>query len=186
MLQTVSWCQSAYSSYACGGIILGMGSANERWHYNVMSSPIGWAHTQNDLWFGDGNIQRELGQYRGWSMALQCNTISHWLSPYPEWSLIWGWNIQGELGLYRGCWCPGSLHCQTIASHGIDWLCRIQFFPCLTWEFLVMYPTCWEMIEMHIYLYHSSKHFGTQRLYKFKYIYICIFIIPQIIWHTKA
>ena len=30
------------------GIILGMGSANERWHYNVMSSLIGWAHTQND------------------------------------------------------------------------------------------------------------------------------------------
>ena len=31
-------------------IILGMGSANERRHYNVTSSLIGWAHTQNDLW----------------------------------------------------------------------------------------------------------------------------------------
>ena len=30
------------------GIILGMGSANERWHYIVTSSLIGWAHTQND------------------------------------------------------------------------------------------------------------------------------------------
>ena len=30
------------------GIILGVGSANERRHYNVMSSLIGWAHTQND------------------------------------------------------------------------------------------------------------------------------------------
>ena len=29
------------------GIILGMGSANERRHYNVMSALIGWAHTQN-------------------------------------------------------------------------------------------------------------------------------------------
>ena len=29
-------------------IILGMGSANERRHYNAMSSLIGWAHTQND------------------------------------------------------------------------------------------------------------------------------------------
>ena len=25
-----------------------MGSANERWRYNVTSSLIGWAHTQND------------------------------------------------------------------------------------------------------------------------------------------
>ena len=32
------------------GIILGMGSANERWRYIVMSSLIGWAHTQNDPW----------------------------------------------------------------------------------------------------------------------------------------
>ena len=30
------------------GIILGMGSANERRRYNVTSSLIGWAHTQND------------------------------------------------------------------------------------------------------------------------------------------
>ena len=27
-----------------------MGSANERRRYNVTSSLIGWAHTQNDLW----------------------------------------------------------------------------------------------------------------------------------------
>ena len=32
------------------GIILGMGSANETWRYNVTSSLIGWAHTQNDPW----------------------------------------------------------------------------------------------------------------------------------------
>ena len=30
------------------GIILGMGSANERWRYIVTSSLVGWAHTQND------------------------------------------------------------------------------------------------------------------------------------------
>ena len=30
------------------GIILGMGSANERRCYNVRSSLTGWAHTQND------------------------------------------------------------------------------------------------------------------------------------------
>ena len=31
-------------------IILGMGSANERWHYISMSSLIGYAHNQNDPW----------------------------------------------------------------------------------------------------------------------------------------
>ena len=32
------------------GIIVGMGSANERRRYNVTSSLIGWAHTQNGPW----------------------------------------------------------------------------------------------------------------------------------------
>ena len=32
------------------GIILGMGSANERRCYNVMSSLIGWAHSKSDPW----------------------------------------------------------------------------------------------------------------------------------------
>ena len=30
------------------GIIMGMGSANERWRYIVASSFIDWAHTQID------------------------------------------------------------------------------------------------------------------------------------------
>ena len=33
------------------GIILGMGSANDRRHYMVMSFVIGWTHTQNDPCF---------------------------------------------------------------------------------------------------------------------------------------
>ena len=32
-------------------INLGIGSANERHHYNVTASLIGWAHTQTSLWF---------------------------------------------------------------------------------------------------------------------------------------
>ena len=37
-----------------------MGTANERWHYiemtsNVTSSPIGWAHTQNEPWSSQYN-----------------------------------------------------------------------------------------------------------------------------------
>ena len=60
------------------GIILSMGLANERQCYNVTSALIGWAHTQNDH-CGYGLSQ--------WETMLQCNVGSHWLSPYPEWSL---------------------------------------------------------------------------------------------------
>ena len=40
---------SAMFTDASAGIILCMRPANERRHYNVTSSLIGWAHTQNDL-----------------------------------------------------------------------------------------------------------------------------------------
>ena len=33
------------------GIIVGMGLANDRQHYNVMLSLISWAHTQKDPWY---------------------------------------------------------------------------------------------------------------------------------------
>ena len=36
------------------GIILSKGSANERWHYNVMSSLIGGTLAQNDFWIQYG------------------------------------------------------------------------------------------------------------------------------------
>ena len=32
------------------GIILGKGLVNKRRYYNITSSLIGWAHTQNDSW----------------------------------------------------------------------------------------------------------------------------------------
>ena len=38
------------SSLGSSGIILCMCPANERRRYIVTSSPIGWAHTQNDPW----------------------------------------------------------------------------------------------------------------------------------------
>ena len=37
-----------YWTYSIFVIILGMGSAGERWRYNVMLPLIGWAHTQNN------------------------------------------------------------------------------------------------------------------------------------------
>ena len=36
-----------------------MGSANERWCYNVTSSLIGWAHTQNDPYIGASTFGTE-------------------------------------------------------------------------------------------------------------------------------
>ena len=41
-------------SWSISGIILGMGSANERSHYIVTPPFIGWAHTLNDLWICSG------------------------------------------------------------------------------------------------------------------------------------
>ena len=32
----------------CTGMIMCMAATNERWHYKVMSSPSGWAHSKND------------------------------------------------------------------------------------------------------------------------------------------
>ena len=31
-------------------------------------------------------------------------------------------NISWQLGQYRCCWCPGSLHWQVISNHGIDYV----------------------------------------------------------------
>ena len=39
-----------FAPLLCSGVILGMGSANERRRYIVTSSLIGWADTQNDPW----------------------------------------------------------------------------------------------------------------------------------------
>ena len=53
-------------------VILCMGSANERRHYNVMPSLIGWAHAENDPWiyfcWSDNivqNDQRDIASYYG-------------------------------------------------------------------------------------------------------------------------
>ena len=48
--QRYFWC--CWWCHDIAGIILGMGLASERWRYNVMSSLIGWAHTQNDPCIG--------------------------------------------------------------------------------------------------------------------------------------
>ena len=39
-------------SEGCAGIILGMGSANEKRYYMATHPPIGWVHTQNGPWYG--------------------------------------------------------------------------------------------------------------------------------------
>ena len=39
-----------------------------------------------------------------WEMLLQCNSISHWLSPYPEWS----WGVQYMCTICSHYECPGD------------------------------------------------------------------------------
>ena len=36
-----------------------------------------------------------------------------------------------EIGSYHCCWCLGSLHCQVISSHGIEYKDKLS--PCLPW-----------------------------------------------------
>ena len=57
-----------------------------------------------------------------------------------------------KLDQYHHCWCPGSLHCQVINSHGIYYV-RLPG-PCLTWVrisktcliFMSKYNHVWKMI----------------------------------------
>ena len=50
LVNTVEICHTLLQQSVNQQILLGMGSANERQCYNVMSSLTGWTHTQNDLW----------------------------------------------------------------------------------------------------------------------------------------
>ena len=53
ILKALSQALRPFTEWHCleqPGIILGMGSANERWCYIVTSSLIGWTHTQYDPW----------------------------------------------------------------------------------------------------------------------------------------
>ena len=82
------------------GTLLGMGSTNE-WRWCIATFPlIDWAHAQNDY--------RDHSEYGScqWERALYNTTCSHWLSPYPEWSLY----------RYR------LLHMHNCAA-GIPWKC---------------------------------------------------------------
>ena len=62
--------------FSCvAGIVLCMGSANERRRYNVTSSLIGWAQTQIDPWCWNSTLRAPLSQF-----------ISNW------WLSRWGLN----------------------------------------------------------------------------------------------
>ena len=53
------------------GIILCMHSANERWHYRVMPSLIGWVHTQNDYWIHNKDTDTTVSYYIPFSHTTQ-------------------------------------------------------------------------------------------------------------------
>ena len=58
------------------GIILWIRLANERWRYNVTSSLIGWAHTQNDLWMSSMNYSQMDTNEPGHLQL--CKILTHW------------------------------------------------------------------------------------------------------------
>ena len=62
------------------GLILGLHPANERRRCKVTPSLIGWAQTWND---SDSRLAPSQ-----WEMALQSNTISHWLGANLESALL--------------------------------------------------------------------------------------------------
>ena len=88
-------------NYALGdsGMILCMCAANERWRYSVTPSLIGWAHTQYDpcdpekkmgkkvRWIHWELISPQHNKAKQKHVDIWCNTISHWLGAYTEWSL---------------------------------------------------------------------------------------------------
>ena len=47
-LKFYSAINNTFTGHAVARVILDLGSAIERWNYNVTSSNIGWAHTSND------------------------------------------------------------------------------------------------------------------------------------------
>ena len=63
------------SKYDKAGIILCMGPANERWHYTVMPSLIGWAHTQNDPWQGQTLLEIIQSPWPSWLQIGLCYTM---------------------------------------------------------------------------------------------------------------
>ena len=52
------WAMSGITRIVSTGIILGIGLVSQKRHYNVMSSLIAWAQTQNDPWI-HGDVRRE-------------------------------------------------------------------------------------------------------------------------------
>ena len=82
-------CSIALYAETSPRIILCMCPANERWHYTVTPSLIGWRIHRM--------IPARIILYpckdhsvyvpSQWEMALHCNAISHWLGAYTEWSL---------------------------------------------------------------------------------------------------
>ena len=66
------------------GIILGMGSANERKRFIVTPPLIGWAHTQNDAWHVDGSVQDcSTSTANVLATTTYCTTFYNYVYPLP-------------------------------------------------------------------------------------------------------
>ena len=83
------------------GLILGLHPANERWHYFVTTSLIGWAQAQNQLCIGyvDGLVQERCNSNAlAMEIRLSCSKPSYYLC----WT-IWEWVCCVKFGSITGC-----------------------------------------------------------------------------------
>ena len=120
-----------------------MGSANERQRYKVTSSLIIGAHTQYDLC----NVSIDYGLSQ-WETTLQSNVVSHWLNPYPTWSLLYIYRLCCILRYLSGrAWDP---------HHSTSWFClrSTRLFlgrrwwmdgsPATKWRDVLAYGRVWQ------------------------------------------
>ena len=91
------------SGSQCAGIIMRMRPANERRRYNVTSSLIGWAHTQNDPWCVPTNTVDMDGSSDHVNLSLRADISTHveWTSIPRVLPLLCGLDYRGSLSLFK-------------------------------------------------------------------------------------
>ena len=90
------WSSLLSKNAVLGNVIgcLGMGSASERWHYNVTAHLIGWAHTRNDPCAHKMSL---------WSRSFSVSCQDYiWTPGFPgrnlRWNLISYWHLCVSIG----------------------------------------------------------------------------------------
>ena len=73
-------------------------------------------------------------------------------------------DIPGQLGQHHDCWCPGSLHCQGISSHGL-WKIKREIFVLHEGGFQLPVPFIVERgYKIQMYIFMPSKWLSMLRV----------------------